>query len=50
MSEIIQIRMNIEGDLARRFLFIKKKWGIEAHVEMIRLLITQEYQRLAGSL
>jgi len=48
-EEEIQIRLVLKGDLARRFSYLKDRLGIHNNSELVRLLISQEYQRLAGS-
>jgi len=44
----ISIRVDLSGELAKEFLFIKKRKGIKNNSELVRLLIAQEYQRLEG--
>ncbi|MEM2911602.1 MAG: hypothetical protein QW146_03770 [Candidatus Bathyarchaeia archaeon] len=47
--EKISIRIDLEGDLAKYFLYLKQRKGIKNNSELIRLLIAEEYQRLTGS-
>jgi hypothetical protein len=42
------IRLDLEGEMSRRFNQIKNKMGIKSNAELIRLLISQEYQRQFG--
>ena len=48
-EEKIHIRLDLEGEVAKRFLYLKKRLGIKSNAELLRLLISQEYQRLIGS-
>jgi hypothetical protein len=43
---IIQIRINLEGELADKFLKMKKRYGLESNTDLIRLLIVQAYDQL----
>jgi hypothetical protein len=45
-GEVIQIRLNLEGELADKFLKIKKRYGLESNTDLIRLLIVQAYDQL----
>jgi hypothetical protein len=45
-EEPIRIALNLEGDMAKRFQAVKKKWGLEANTDVIRMLITQYYDQL----
>lgn len=45
----VTIRIDLEGDLAKYFLYLKKRKGIKANSEVIRMLITEEYQRATGA-
>ena len=47
-SEKVTIRIDLEGDLAKYFLYLKKRKGIKNNSELVRMLIVQEYERLAG--
>jgi len=47
-KEKIAIRIDLTGDLANNFLFLKKRKGIKNNSELVRLLIAQEYQRIGG--
>ena len=49
-EEEIQIRLVLKGDLAKRFSYLKDRLGIHNNSELVRLLISQEYQRLVGSI
>jgi len=45
-EEPIRIALTLEGDMAKRFELVKKKWGIEANTDVIRMLITWYYDQL----
>lgn len=36
----------MEGEMLKRFLAVKKKWGLEANTDVVRMLITQYYDQL----
>jgi hypothetical protein len=42
----IRIGLTLEGEMLKRFLAIKNKWGIESNADVIRFLITQEYEKI----
>jgi len=44
----IHVKVVLQGEMARRFLAIKKRFGLESNAEVIRLLITLEYEKIAG--
>lgn len=44
----VSIRIDLTGDLAREFLYLKKRKGIKNNSELVRLLIAEEYQRVSG--
>jgi hypothetical protein len=45
-AEVVQFRLVLEGEMARRFLTIKKHYGFENNTDTIRLLITQAYEEI----
>lgn len=47
-EEKVTIRIDLEGDLAKYFLYIKKIKGVMNNSELVRLLIAEEYHRIAG--
>ena len=48
-EEKVTIRIDMEGDLAKYFLYIKKVKGMMNNSEVVRLLIAEEYRRIAGA-
>jgi metal-responsive CopG/Arc/MetJ family transcriptional regulator len=48
MAEKISIRVDLEGDLAKEFEYLKRVKGIKNNSELIRLLIAEEYRRAGG--
>jgi hypothetical protein len=42
----ISVRLELEGDLLRKFLTIKRTYGFESSADTVRLLITTEYERM----
>jgi len=46
--EQIQVRLALEGEMAARFNRIKKKYGLESNADVVRLLITMEYDRITS--
>ena len=47
-GEKATIRIDLEGDLAKYFLLLKKRRGIKNNSELVRMLIAEEYQRVFG--
>jgi len=47
--EKITLRVDLRGITLKRFLTLKERYGLENDTELIRLLISQEYQRQFGS-
>ena len=45
-AEVIRIGLTLEGEMARRFTELKKYWGLEANTDVLRMLITREYEKL----
>jgi len=39
----IRIGLTLEGEMAQRFLELKKKWGLESSSDVLRMLITKAY-------
>lgn len=48
-KEKVFIRVDLDGPLAEKFNILKQKKGIKNSTELIRILITQEYERIMGS-
>jgi hypothetical protein len=48
-NEKLSIRLDLEGDLARKFERIKREKGIANNTDVIRLLITQAYNEMEAS-
>jgi hypothetical protein len=46
----IRIGLTLEGELLKRFQAIKRKWCMEANADIIRMLITNEYDRVKKEL
>ena len=44
MPEKVEIRLTLDGDMAKRFLELKKKWGFESNTDLLRMLVTQAYE------
>ena len=44
-QEKVTIRIDLEGELAKEFLNLKKSRGILANSELIRMLIVEEWNR-----
>jgi len=44
--ERFQIRVLLEGEMAKRFNAIKDKWGLENNAEVVRMLITMKYEEI----
>jgi hypothetical protein len=44
----IELRMTIEGELAKRLEAIKEYLQLETYTDTIRALITEKYERIRG--
>jgi hypothetical protein len=42
----VQFRLKLEDEMAQRFNFIKKHYGLESNADLVRLLITMEFNDL----
>jgi len=47
-KETLQIKVTLTGDMIRRFLKIKEHYGLESNADVIRLLITLEYEKITS--
>jgi len=47
-EEQVQVRLALEGEMAVRFDRIKKRYGLENNTDVVRLLITMEYDRITS--
>ena len=47
-EERVQVRLALEGEMAVRFDRIKKRYGLENNTDVVRLLITMEYDRITS--
>jgi hypothetical protein len=45
-AETIRIGLTLQGEMARRFATIKKHWGFETNTDVLRMLITREYEKI----
>jgi len=45
---VVQVRLVLEGEMAKRFITIKRKYGLETNADVLRLLITLEYEKITG--
>jgi len=39
-EKILRISINLEGEMAQKFLTIKKRWGLESNTDVVRMLIS----------
>lgn len=46
MAEKIDIRMDLEGEIAERFKVVKRWLGLKQNTEVIRALITERYIKI----
>jgi hypothetical protein len=44
----VQFRLALDGEMAVRFNRIKKKYGLESNADLVRLLITKEYDQITS--
>ena len=47
-KEVLQLKVNLKGLSRKRFLILRDRYGLENDTELVRLLISQEYQRQFG--
>ena len=45
-DEKVDLRVVFEGELAKKFLEIKRRLGLEANTEVVRSLVNQAYKKL----
>jgi len=45
-KERIQIRLDLEGELAQKFNAVKRKKGLVNNTDVVRLLINETYESL----
>jgi hypothetical protein len=43
-DKVLDIRLKLDGDVAQRFLEIKKAKGLKNETEVLRLIINEYYQ------
>ena len=48
VKDKVSIRVDLTEDLAREFLYLKKRKGVKNNSELVRLLIAEEYERVSG--
>ena len=48
-QEVLQLKVLLKNQAATKFLRIKEKMGLETNAEVIRYLITKEYQQIQSS-
>ena len=46
-KKTIQVRLSLEGNIAQKFLKIKRTYGLKTNADVVRLLITLEYERIS---
>ena len=45
-KEKIKLGIVLKGDMKKRFLSVKNHWGLENNTDVIRMLITREYEKI----
>ena len=45
-KKTIRLGITLKDEMKQRFLAIKKKWGLESNADVVRMLITMEYDRI----
>ena len=48
-QEGLQLKVLLKGEAARKFLKIKEGMGLETNAEVVRYLITREYDKIQSS-
>jgi hypothetical protein len=49
VQQVLQLKVLLKGDSMKKFLRIKEKMGLETNAEVIRYLITREYDQIQSS-
>jgi len=49
MPKKVTIRIDLEGQLAEYFTYLKRRRGLKNNSELVRSLISEEYLRQTGS-
>jgi hypothetical protein len=44
-EETSQVRVELEGELQRRFVILKKYYGLENNTELVRILVNEKYKQ-----
>jgi len=44
-----QVKVELRGEMVKRFNAIKREWGLESKSEVIRKIIEQKYQDIFGT-
>jgi hypothetical protein len=44
--ETSQVRVELEGELQKRFETLKKHYGLENNTELVRILVNEKYKQL----
>lgn len=47
MKEKVTIRIDLDGELAQKFLTLKKKYGLKTNADVVRFIITQTHEKLS---
>jgi hypothetical protein len=45
-GEEVQVRIVLQGEMAKKFNLIKRHYGLESNADLVRLLITMEHERI----
>jgi hypothetical protein len=45
-GEPLQLKVVLDGEMAERFLTIKKRFGFESNSDLIRMIITKAYEEM----
>jgi len=48
LTKKVTIRVDLEGQLANYFIYLKGRRGLKNNSELVRTLIAEEYERQAG--
>ena len=45
-SQVLRISINLQNEMAQKFLEVKKHWGLESNTDVLRMLITWYYDEM----
>jgi len=47
-NQKVQIRVDLENEIAEKFVALKRKFGLTSNAQLFRLLVTLAYNEISG--